>query len=1041
MLTDLEFAIHRFAGYAKTVLAPAIYGARRPLDLAAFQCADPIPHAQAVRATYKPVEIGWRWGPAWSTAWFHLTGRVPSSMAGQTVALRFSSGTEALLWDDGVPRRGFDVNHDSFVLLERAAGDERIDLFIEAACNHPWGIGAFDWDPPGTQERWNSPAPGDLQYCELAVYNPTVWRLWHIYEFTRQLMSELPADAARTQVLYEALRQATRRIDDNDVAAGADDVIALLRRALRGAGGADATDCFAIGHAHIDTAWLWRTRQTRRKCLRTFATVLDLMERYPQFTFLYSQPQQYLWLEETSPALFDKIAQRIREGRWEPAGVMWVEPDCCLPSGESLVRQLLYGHAYYTDRFGDDAPRRYAYLPDTFGFPASLPQILAQAGLDTFITNKMAWNQVNDWPYVHFRWRGIDGTEIVAHCTPGEDYNATNSPMELRRGERNAARKTRGRAMVWLQPFGHGDGGGGPTDAMVNSTLLAAQCEGLPRTHFARADAFCDELHRRRAELVDRSEDLPVWDGELYLELHRGTCTTQAWIKKANRRAETALRIAEWLLSCAPDPLDDAERRAHTDHLHEAWKLTLLNQFHDILPGTSIASVFDDARLDYTRTSEICTTAIEAGMSAWTRHFDTTPLDDPLIVFNPLSRDRSGVIEYNATLHYVRDVPALGAAVIDRSAPPDVHPVEVSDRTLSNGVIEATIDACGCITNLRTLPAGDNICAPAPGSGRSPINHLVLYEDRPQSWEAWDIDAQHREKAYPVNGPADEWRIIDAGSLRAVIEVSRSLGRASRIVQRFILCAGSPRLDIHTYIDWHEARRLLRALFPVDIRARTATYEIQFGHIERETHANTTWQQAMFEVCAHTWMDLSMPGRGLALLNDCKYGHSCDGNVMGLSLLRSCQYPDPAADMGEHEFTYGLMPHHGDWRAAGVDHEAHALNSPFIARPLSAHQHGSTVARHAPFHLDAPGAARADVTAVKSAHDNTGALVLRLVETHGGTGPVHLTWNLPVRDVQPADLLERPATLDGFDHDSAQGRTSLILRPFQIVTLKANLAP
>jgi alpha-mannosidase len=328
------------------------------------------------------------------------------------------------------------------------------------------------------------------------------------------------------------------------------------------------------------------------------------------------------------------------------------------------------------------------------------------------------------------------------------------------------------------------------------------------------------------------------------------------------------------------------------------------------------------------------------------------------------------------------------------------------------------------------------VSARLPDGARSPLNQLVLYEDRPQAWEAWDIDAQHKEKAYPINSPADQWRIVETGPLRGAIEVSRSLGRSSRIIQRFILEAGSPRLDMHTRVDWHESRRLLRALFPVDVRAREATYEIQLGCLERDTHANTPWQQAMFEVCAHTWMDLSMPGRGVALLNDGKYGHSCHGNVMGLSLLRSSKFPDTDADMGEHEFTYSLMPHGGDWRAAGVDHEAHTLNAPLIARPLAPGRTGPIKDSYAPIVLASRGAGHPIVSAIKPAEADS-ALILRLVETHGGEGLVEIAWNLPVRDVQPTDLLERPVALPEFRHDPAGQRTTVLLRPFQIVTLAA----
>ncbi len=1016
MASDLQAAAHRFEVYARDVIAPAMFPLAEPLRAEAFQCAEPVPYDTAVRGEYRPVEPGWQWGPVWSTAWFRLSGRVPETMAGRTVALRFSSGTEALLWADGRPRRGLDVNRDDVVLLDPAAGGEDVRLHVEAACNHPFGISVFDWDPPDIRLRWRSETPGRLERCELAVCDETVRRLHDTWEFARQLLAELSSDDLHAHRLAAALDHALRAIDDGDVAGTAGETLAVLEQALA-AGAPAATRCLAVGHAHIDTAWLWPIRETKRKCLRTFANVLELMDTDPDFRFLCSQAQQYAWVERDAPDLFARIAARVREGRWEPSGAMWVEPDCNVPSGESLIRQILHGRRYFHDRFGDDAPQRLLYLPDTFGFPAALPQIAVQSGLDTFVTNKMSWSQTNEFPLVSFRWRGLDGTEILAHCTPGHDYNATNTPAELRRGERNTLRKDKGLTGVWLQPFGYGDGGGGPTAAMIRRARLAGSCPGLPGVRLASAQEFCDELHRARAALRATGSDLPVWDGELYLELHRGTYTTQSWLKQANRRAENDLRAAEWLALAGPAPLEPDV----ADRLDEAWTLTLLNQFHDILPGSSITMVYDDARRDHQRVSGICHDVIEQAVGVWSSQSDTSGLERPMIVLNPASTPRSAVVECEGELHYVAGVPALGATVVDRAGRSDVEPVRVDGDTLSNGIVEAVIDRSGRVVALRR-----------DGHEARDLNRLVLYEDRPRSWEAWDIDAEYVCTPEPVDGDADQWRAVETGPLRAAIEVTRPLGRESRITQRFVLCAGSPRLDIETQIEWHESRRLLRAYFPVGVRARQATFETQFGHLQRPTHRNTTWEQAAFEVCAHTWMDLSEPGFGVALLNDARYGHSCEDDVMGLTLLRSTRLPDPRADVGGHRFTYSLMPHGGDWRAAGVDREAHALNTPMRAHPLAPGQSGG-LREWAPVRLATDGAAGIVVSALKRAEDGDG-LILRLVETHGGRGRVTIEWGLPVSAVEPVDLLERPMNAAGFTH--AASTTSLQLRPFQIASLR-----
>ncbi|MCP3903054.1 MAG: alpha-mannosidase [Planctomycetes bacterium] len=1023
MVTDLEYAGQRFSAFAKEVLEPAVYPERAALDVAVHRSPTPISHEAAVAAAYEPITPGYEWGPTWSWAWFRLTGSVPVSMAGRPVALRFDTGTEALLWLDGVPRQGLDENHLTCRLHESAEAGAPVRLHVEAACHHPFGAAIFSWDARERRERWASDAPARLSACELVTVDDAAWRLWRTYELARQLLAEMTEDQPRARDLREALAEATRRIDDRDVAANAAPVADALAAAL-GANDAAATRCVAVGHCHIDTAWLWPISATRYKCRRSFATVLRLMERDDDLVFLCSQPQQYAWLERDAPDLFEQVRQRVAEGRWEAAGAMWIEPDANVPSGESLVRQILHGTRYFRERFGDDAPQHLLYLPDTFGFSAALPQIMEQAGLDTFITNKLSWGHPNEFPYVSFRWRGLDGTEVLAHCTPGHDYNATMSPHEMRRGEKNAVRKEDPPTGVWLQPFGHGDGGGGPTEAMVLNARLAARCEGLPRVTLAGTRVFREELLARREALRTAGRDLPVWDGELYLELHRGTLTTQSWLKRANRRAEHALRVAELLVAVAPRPAADAARVV----LDEAWKLTLLNQFHDILPGTSIAEVYVDARRDHERVAAITTRVIDDALAGWASHVDTTGLEAPMLVLNAGSAAARGVVECAGEPHYVENVPALGVRVIDRAHPPASQPVTIDGDVLSNGLVTARIDERGRVSSLRGAGVDRDAC------GDEPINQLVIYEDRPRSWDAWDIDAEHVEKASPLDGPVDDRRVVEAGALRAAVEVTRTFGADSRITQRYVLEAGTPRLDILTRVHWNEDHRVLRALFPVDVRSRRATYEIQYGHLERPTHRNTSRERAAFEVCAHSWMDVSEAGFGVSLLNDGKYGHSCDGSVMGLTLVRGPTWPDPGADRGDHEFTYALMAHAGSWRAAGVDHWAHQLNAPVRALPLPADRAGTVRDEWAPVTIESGGAAGMVCSALKPAEEDD-RLILRLVETHGGHGSVRVTWNLPVASVEPVDLLERGRPLPGFEHGDQCTRFDV--RPFQIVTLAA----
>ena len=1081
MDTDPTRQSDRFSRFCADVLDAAVYRQPVPLTVEAFQTTRPIDPASAPAQAFAPVKLGFRWGPKWSTAWFRLRGSVPASHAGRTTALRFDTGVEAQLWMPApaiseprtsgrdpatpaplVPIQGFDVNRDAAVLLAPARDGEHIELFVEAACNHPFGVGHFPWDPPDSVRRWSDECPARLDRAELAVFDERTWRLATAYRFALLLLRELPPDSPRAQQLISGLRDATAAIDDTRVVDTADRALPILDALIASPAPGSATICHATGHAHIDTAWLWPLRETRRKCIRSFSNVLRLMERFPDFRFLCSQAQQYAFIEEDSPELFDQIAARVRERRWEPGGAMWVEPDANCPSGESLVRQILHGTRYWQSKFGDAGVQRFVYLPDTFGFPASLPQIIAKAGLDSFITNKLAWNALNHYPHTSFLWRGIDGTELLTHFTPGADYNAVNTPLELRRGEKRHADKHLPGAEPtarWLQPFGHGDGGGGPTDRSIAYAQLAADCDGLPKTHLSRTDDFCEALHRDFDALRARDIDPPVWDGELYLDLHRGTLTTQAWLKKANRRAEELLRLAELLISTSPGAGHSGPPAAPAESatLDQAWKLLLINQFHDILPGSSITWVYEDSKRDHATIRELLEPIIRSGLDRW-----ASELVGP-IVLNQSSHPQSGVVAVGGELRYIDAVPPLGARTIadeafpveqvciNRPSPdPGAGPFRASGKTdrtahtraekpaplgsylLSNSLLQASIAPDGTISCLRDLTTNREACA-----HNHTLNRLAIYEDRPRMWDAWDIDPEAEYKPLDAIGEPESIQIVQEHPLRCAVCVVRSIGERSRIEQTYTLDAGSPRLDIRTRVEWHEDHRLLRALFPAAVRAARATYDIQFGYIERPTHRNTPWDRAKYEVCAHRWMDLSEPGFGIALLNDCKYGHSCHANVMGLTLLRAPKWPDPTADRGEHEFTYSLMPHGGDWRAAGVDRQAEALNTPLLVhagdtRPCE------TPRSWSPMTIDTTGSVSLTVSAIKPAEDGDG-LVVRLVETHGGRGHATIAWHTRVSGVEPVDLLERPISggpPPGFSHDSAAKRTVFAVGNFEIITLK-----
>lgn len=1048
MGVDPSSAAAHFERFARQVLAPAVYTHAMALEAGVLQSAEPISYEEAAAGEYTPVRIGWEWGPVWSTAWFRVRGAVARALAGRRVVLRFSTGTEALLWRDGQPWHGLDLNRDAVELFPRASEGAPVDLLIEAACNHHLGQLGTQWDSAEFLARWQTEKPARLARCELAALDETAWRLHWAYVFAVQLMRELPATSARAQELAGALRAATGVVDADRVNDTAGAALAIVEGVLGRGAAPSATVCHAVGHAHIDTAWLWPIRETKRKCLRTFATALANLERFPEFRFLCSQAQQYAWVEEEAPGLFARIRERVMDGRWEPGGAMWIEPDCNLVSGESLVRQIVHGTRYWRSRFGERGAQRYVYLPDTFGFTPALPQIMRLAGLETFITHKLSWNDTNRWAHTHFVWRGLDGSEVVAHMMPGHDYNLTMTPRELRRGEQNHENKdlvasVSGAGAIparYVQPFGYGDGGGGPTDWQILNGELARECEGLPRVRFSRVDEFCAALHAEREALRRSGVDFPVWEGELYLEAHRGTYTTQAWIKTANRRLEEDLRSAEILTWAGPSAPDGGEVQRLRGEQDAAWKTLLLNQFHDIIPGSSIGWVYKDAGEQLARVRETVDAHAAKGMERLGSRLSTAGLAKPVMVYNATSVAQSGVVEHGGELLYVEDVPALGARAIDASKAVDSTPASgparfVGELRMTNGRIEVQLDAGGNIVSLRRCGSSREI---AGAGGSAPhFGALMLYEDHPRNWDAWDIDPEYERHGRAVVFEPAGVQIEEMGPLRVRIVRRAKVGARSSVTQEYVLHAGSPRLDVRTTVDWRESHRFLRALFPTSIRAAKAVYECAFGFVERSTGRQTSWERARFEVPGRRWMSISdEDGAGVAILNDSKYGHSCHEGVIGLSLLRAPKFPDETADMGVHRFTYSVMPHDGDWRAARVVGEAELLNAPLRTWSLPTGQAGELGAAWAPIEVRTTGGGRATVAAFKIAEEDD-RLILRLVETHGREGATEIKWNLGVREVAPVNLLEEACEASGWSHSPETGVTTLELRPFQIVTLAA----
>lgn len=789
---------------------------------------------------------------------------------------------------------------------------------------------------------------------------------------------------------------------------------------------------FALtGHAHLDLAWLWPVEETRRKARRTFSSVLGLMDRYEELTFNQSSAQLYAWVEEDDPELFARIRERVAQGRWEPVGGSWVEPDCQLPGGESFVRQLLYGQSYFVEKFGCRAS--VAWLPDTFGFSPAIPQLLRGAGITGFFTYKLNWSETNEFPHDLFHWEGLDGSRVVAHSfdNPGADYNGDVTPRDLLGTWRNFKGKRRHRESLFS--FGWGDGGGGPTGKMLENYARLRDFPSLPRLRMVRVEEFF-------AELPD--DGLPTWVGELYLELHRGTLTTHGGIKKLNREAEHRLLEAEAFATIAaldgtPYPSRDLEL---------SWKTLLLNQFHDILPGTSIAEVYTEARCrleEVVGDAEKLRDAALDFLRVGTGDGDATMVANaglhprPLTVLLPDKEGTQDVVSAkdgeplpaqpteDGLLVHAPDVtvPALGGLSMrftqrERNHEKRISGVYASDRggcvALENESLRVEISAGGSLHRVYDKSMGREVL---DGVG----NQLWAYVDKPRKWDAWDVDEDYEAEGEEVSG-VESVEVAEDGPLRAAVRVVRGW-RNSRIVQTYRLLSGSLKIDIATEVYWGERRVLLRALFPVNVRTHEATYETMYGVVKRPTHRNSPWDAARFEVCAHRFVDLSEPGYGVALLNDGKYGHDVRGSVLGISMVRSPIYPDPYADEGYQRFTYSLFPHAGGWVQAGVAEESFALNSPLIPVPAGGEEPNTGL-------VEVEGV-RLMLGSLKQAEDGRG-IILRIYEPYGARGVCTLRFRRRIQSARRVDLLERPSKGELL----AEGDTlSLQVRPFEVVTM------
>lgn len=1023
-----ELTLARVERFIRNELLHRLWQQQVPLQAAVHRPCGNLPPEEAPKQCYNPVEPGFTWGPIWSDAWFRFTGVIPSEWRGEAVCALIDCGAEATVWVGDDPRQGIDHNHGEYLVTESAQGGEEVTLYVKATGMNPYvSVDAKPSEPP--------PTPFVFRHASLAVWNRELTALYFDMQVALEVLKELPANEPRRAQLLYALNAAVNAFDANDSMSIAR-CREIIARTYNKPACASAHEVSAIGHAHIDTAWLWPLERTQQKCIHTFATATRLMDMYPEYRFICSQAQQYEWVKQLAPRLYERIKQKVRSGQWEIAGSMWVEADCNISGGESLVRQILYGKRFWMREFGVETID--LWLPDVFGYAACLPQILKKAGIRYFMTQKISWNQMNRFPHHTFLWQGIDGTRVFTHFPPADTYNGNMTPRELMYGVHNFREHDRANRSLYI--YGYGDGGGGPTVQMLEYARRLRDVEGMPRVtlEFAR-----DFFSKAEAE----AKDLPVWVGELYLELHRGTYTTQARNKRHNRKSEFLLRDAEFLASVSPAGL----QHYPTAQLERAWKLVLTNQFHDIIPGSSVNEVYRDSERDYAEVYQLGEEVIQGALQTLSRHISTEGMKTPvLLVYNgnggahgepicvPLPEDvhprsvrcgqvspvqivvedgqRCALFEGNGGVDY-------GYVVYELSEEdcPHERTVTVSERVLDNGILRVEFDEYGLITRLYDYMNDREVMLPGEKG-----NQLLLFEDKPLFWDAWDIDIFYQEKGRVIT-ELHEVTVVEEGPLRGAVRFVRNFGN-SQVVQVVRLARQSRRIEFVTEVDWREEYKLLKVAFPVAINSTRATYEIQYGHVERPTHYNTSWDMARFEVAAQKWVDISEGGYGVALLNDCKYGHDVFGSTLRLTLLRAPKAPDPESDMGKHLFTYALLPHAGDFRQGKVIEQAYSLNAPPRAMLLPPGQKGELPSQQAFFRIDRPGIF---IESVKKAEDED-AIIVRLYDAYNQRGKVCLSTSLPVRSAVLCDLLERdiqPLPL-------SEGAVTLSVQPFEIVTIK-----
>ncbi|KAI8098364.1 galactose mutarotase-like domain-containing protein [Gilbertella persicaria] len=970
---------------------------------------------EAIQQEFRPTRLGEWFGPSWSTHWFHVQIRIPNEFVGEEVLFIWNADNEAMIWSmEGVTLQGLtggagnDARHE-YILTTHAEGGEIIQFYIEMACNGMFGAGNGLIGPPDPNRFFN------LNAVDLAVPNKIAWDLLYDFQIILGMAKDLPEDSLRgSQALYTANRIINQFIpgDDDSITQGLE-----IAQSFLGSKNGDAQhEIIAVGHCHIDTAWLWPFDETIRKSARSWSSQINLMDRYPDYKFICSQAQQFEWVKERYLPLWERILEKVTLGQFLPTGGTWVEMDTNMPSGESLCRQFLLGQRFFEQNFGRRC--KVFWLPDSFGYSSQLPQLMLLADMNYFFTQKLSWNNVNKFPLTTFWWIGLDGSKALTHMAPSETYNAQCTPEELVRSVKNHRDKVYSNTSLLV--YGNGDGGGGPLASMIERLRRMKNVDGLPKT-----------------EMV-----LPSWKGELYFELHRGIYTTQSFCKKLNRTCEFLLRDIEMLATFAMMAWPDTFQYPATE-LEEFWKLICLPQFHDVMSGSAIELVYEDCLQMYTKVDvlgkqmrhDLMTTLLGLKEGEEEEEEEVSTGSTSLAVINTLPWERHAILEVedNHGLSGMKQYSAFGrtgyaiATGITASGVTCLtleeslvgyEPVKVqTDRqnnvVMENQWIKVTFDQSGHLVHLFDKRVERELIKENERG-----NVFRMYEDIPLFWDAWDVEIYHLEKYQTIE--AGSVQILEQGPLRASVLIEKKISKTSRLRQIVVLTAVSRRLDFETEVDWNENRQFLKVEFAWDIMTDHVNYECQYGHVQRPTHDNTSWEAAKFEVVAQKFADMSEYGYGVALLNDCKYGYSAHRNVLRLSLLRSPKAPDSNCDVGHHSFKYAIYPHEQHFLQSDVVREGYNFNSPLLTRIIPRAK--MTDINDCMPHFRIENAPNVVLDTIKKAEDSND-IIIRLYEAYGGHARARLMSSTVVKKAIKCNILEDPLEDIPIHHSSTLNRT------------------